>query len=109
MVQSFISAIIMLLNFDLLESFEWAQVPIVPSETLAKELTPSLGFIEFDSCAAILNINTLIWLIIAYFVQIFVLFPLAKMFKYRFPKSIKKKINEAESNIFWEGFLSNID
>lgn len=45
MVQSFISALITLLNFDLLGSFDWANVPLIPRETLVNELTPALGFI----------------------------------------------------------------
>ena len=99
----------MLLNFDLLSSFDWARVQFVPRETLFSQLTPNLGFIDFETSSMILNIGTMLWLVAIYIFQVAVLYPILKPKKKIMPKSVKKWIKELDETLFFQDIFSKLD
>ena len=98
-------------SFQLLDQFDWAEVPYTPpSERLSEELTPSLGFIGFETSSFVSNLGTSTWfniLYLAILIKVFLLnrFGLRKIKR----EAWRDKIIQQKKKMFYNDILSKLN
>ena len=71
-VQIFFGKILKLLNLDLLSKIKFFNIDFEPRYFLVGSHTESLGFIDFESKNVILILNTMIWMILSFVIQLII-------------------------------------
>lgn len=110
--QVFFGELLNIINFDLFEQIPFMNIQIKTSSEMASEYHANLGFIGFESCSLLLNMNTFCWFLLIYFAQIVSIF-LAVSTKFccclNKNKKISNKLKKEHKKIFYGDLMQKIE